>query len=422
MTRLLIYDSEITGHHSDYLRALLSFICTHPQSTKGLKVILMVPEAMQELLSSTPGFSAIGFSIISSQDLAYLRSQNHRKRSFFELGLISEVVTAERIDKVFLMNIDYFQVAVASREARKLGCEISGILFQPYTRFEMVALERGFVVAEFLRTLRKRYRLTSMLRNPLVKRLCVPTDQSAVDKLSARYGHRVQIDMLPEPYFVASAELPESVDIRERYGIAKEDRIILVFGHMIARKNVPNLLQALRSSRIRFRGGVTLLVIGNAAANYREKLEQEIMRFNQAQVETSPLRASAIFDCGYADSVIMNSAFAQSDFVAMPYFKAYQSSGVLFIAVSHAKPVLTANVGLMNELVKQYDLGLSVDPHDPDAIAIAIDSLLRSPIAIDTNNHFFKQHTPNRHAACILGIQSKLPADELQAERKLHNC
>ncbi len=72
----------------------------------------------------------------------------------------------------------------------------------------------------------------------------------------------------------------------------------------------------------------------------------------------------------------MDCFFAASDLVVLPYLKFESQSGVLLRAYAHKKPVVVSNVGAMGRLVSSDNVGMVVEPRDPQALAEAITSTL----------------------------------------------
>jgi D-inositol-3-phosphate glycosyltransferase len=72
--------------------------------------------------------------------------------------------------------------------------------------------------------------------------------------------------------------------------------------------------------------------------------------------------------------------FAAAGVVVLPYLHVYQSA-VLMMALSHARPVVATRVGGLAEVIRDGETGFLVPPHDPQALAEAIDCILQDPRA-----------------------------------------
>lgn len=399
MPHLLIYDADLSGHHLDYLDAVVDYLEANPTLSRGaLQVSLMFPSAYW--LKRKP-LTAADHTHRVDIDAGFWQHRNAlspRKRALLEIKMLACVVKRHSVDELMLMNLDYFQVALASPSARSLGCEVSGIHLQPYTRSELVSRDPDFKPGLWFRALRKRFRLQQMLKNISMARLCVPADLEAVNMLNARHASQVRAVVLPEPYLGAATHRLNSdflPDVYKYYDIRVQSRIVLVFGNIIARKNVENVIRAMRYLHDSGCSDVVLLVVGKANPAYQQQLRDAAGR-------DSDIKPVIRFDFDFVSDEVLAALFRCCDVVAMPYFKTYQSSGILFQALKYGKPVITAYEGLVNQLVQDYQLGESVDPRSPKQIAAAMYRLLESWQPSTKAAVLNTFHTPENHAAVLL--------------------
>ncbi|MGB5714087.1 MAG: glycosyltransferase, partial [Waterburya sp.] len=98
--------------------------------------------------------------------------------------------------------------------------------------------------------------------------------------------------------------------------------------------------------------------------------------------------------------------FQLADFVLAPYQKHIGMSGILLLAAAAQKPILSSNYGLMGELVRQYQLGLTVDSTLPQEIADGITECLhKSPEQLGDRQKmktFAEQNSAERFAQVIV--------------------
>jgi len=424
--RILVYDSSVSGHHPDYLSALYEFIAWR---CDDIACTFVVPAAFSQLWPLQDKPKHIEFRFLDDSECAQIRNLSAHKRAVYELTIIETVLTQAVLadnpfDECILMYLDYFQAAL-TRSKANLSVKIVGILFQPYTRIEKVAKSQRRYWSLLFKSWRKRYRLSRLLSAGIVERICVPGDEYAVSQLRSRHGSNVEFVTLPEPYFsdlngvqTQSSEAGTTttqINIKSHYKIDLTRKVVLVFGRIIERKNVPNIIHAFQQLPSAIQSQTSLLILGGAAA----PLQSEIQR----EVATAALRhphVQIIYDPSYIDRQVAESAFAQCAFVAMPYQKAYQSSGILFLAAKHGKPVLASHVGLIADWVAQYSLGHCVDPQDVHDIASGIQHLVKRSGNMSAENdnltrttvtelpqavqRFLLLNTPDRHASVLLGV------------------
>ncbi len=153
--------------------------------------------------------------------------------------------------------------------------------------------------------------------------------------------------------------------VRQAYGFAEHETVVLSVGALVERKGHRTLLQAasqLRGQGIRLR----YLVCGEGAL--RASLE--------AEAQALGLARDVLFTGFCAD---VPGALAAADlFVHVPL---HEGLGVAVIeALAAGVPVVASRVGGLPELIDGQTTGLLVPPQDPMALATVLDSLVRDPL------------------------------------------
>lgn len=81
---------------------------------------------------------------------------------------------------------------------------------------------------------------------------------------------------------------------------------------------------------------------------------------------------------GYVDAADVPEMIRSARVVVTPYLRASQS-GVIHLAYTHARPVVSTDVGDLSEAVRDGETGLLVPPGDVSALAGALERLLLDP-------------------------------------------
>jgi glycosyltransferase involved in cell wall biosynthesis len=90
------------------------------------------------------------------------------------------------------------------------------------------------------------------------------------------------------------------------------------------------------------------------------------------------------FDLSRVPDDLLPVYFQAADAVVLPYRRSYLgTSGVLQHAAWAKKPVITADVGELGDLVRQHGLGVVVEPEDPRQLAEVIQRYLRERKVVD---------------------------------------
>jgi Glycosyl transferases group 1 len=135
----------------------------------------------------------------------------------------------------------------------------------------------------------------------------------------------------------------------------------LLFGYLEPRKGIGLLARAVGEGA----NGLRVTIAGSPAPEYRERLEEELdeMRAGGVQVDAQLRRIS---DAEAA------ACLASARSVVLPYLDHYGSSGVLAESAALQTPVVSTDEGLLGHIVREYELGLTVDPTDAAALRAAV--------------------------------------------------
>ncbi len=156
-------------------------------------------------------------------------------------------------------------------------------------------------------------------------------------------------------------------EARTRFHIAKDDRVILVYGMITRRKGIEELLNAIATQHRDTR--LKVLVVGEADAEMRSMLRSAT---EKSTCSCIPVATHLEF----ADAETEEAAFAASDAVWVAYRQHSVMSGVFYQAVCCGIPVITADYGILPWLASKYGVGISVSLDDPHATGKRIVNLL----------------------------------------------
>lgn len=135
----------------------------------------------------------------------------------------------------------------------------------------------------------------------------------------------------------------------------------LIFGYLEPRKGVGLLAQALAEGA----DGIRVTIAGTPAPEYREQLEHELDEMRTGGVEVDA-KLRRISDAEAA------TCLASARCVVLPYVDHYGSSGVLAESAALRTPVVSTKEGLLGHIVREYGLGLTVDPTDAAELRDAV--------------------------------------------------
>ncbi len=152
---------------------------------------------------------------------------------------------------------------------------------------------------------------------------------------------------------------PMSKDIAKRR-LGLTGNILLFFGLVRRYKGLSHLLEAM--PLVLRRVECTLLAVGE----FYDGKDQSLKLINALGLGSNV----RVIDRFVPDDEV-SLYFSAADLVVLPYESATQS-GIVAIAHSFERPVLTTRVGGLPEAVRDGETGLLVEPHNPAALAEAI--------------------------------------------------
>lgn len=144
---------------------------------------------------------------------------------------------------------------------------------------------------------------------------------------------------------------------------------IVFVGELLERKGVPNLLDALD---LLDRRGVEyrLRLIGDNRSGLdpdKDTVIAEIRRRGRDDAMTGPLSRAEVYD-----------HLAQADISVLPTWTEGQPFTIIE-ALAAGVPIVASDIRAISSMISDPDNGLLVDPHDPVAIADALEELLVDP-------------------------------------------
>ncbi|MEM7595961.1 MAG: glycosyltransferase, partial [Cyanobacteria bacterium P01_A01_bin.83] len=359
--------------------------------------------------------SQINFVPISSKERAELASRSSffssRKLSFQEWNLFCKYAKLLQSTQALLMYFDTYQLPILLGKAPP--CPTSAIYFRPrfhYHEFD----NHQYSLPERWHQKREKLHLTLVLRQRKLKTIfCL--DPFAIKYLK-RFKTSAKSIHLGDPVKTYQNYTLQPDEIRADLGIESKRKVFLLFGCLTRRKGLDQLLDALSLLPSTITHQICILLVGPISPSVKLKINPqiELLRQNKAiQV--------VICDRFISDQEI-KPYFEIADFILAPYQRHVGMSAILARAAEAQKPVLSSDYGLMGELTRHYQLGLTVDSTVSSEIAQGITKLaLSSPQEVCDFNQmkaFAEQNNPHRFAEVIF---QNLSCDHWSKPTKTNN-
>lgn len=207
--------------------------------------------------------------------------------------------------------------------------------------------------------------------------IVVHNDVSRQAVLTILPDARKKIIVIPHGNYVkyASTALTRE-EARKRLGIPLDSHVLLFFGQIKKVKGLDILLRAWKDIPT---------VIPNSFLLVAGKVWKDDLELYDNIIEQHEIRDSLRLDIRYIPDEEASLYYAAADLIVLPYRKIYQS-GVLLMAMSHAKAVLVSDLPGMTEIVEDGVNGFVFHSEDVQDLSGAIiramqDSRLRESVA-----------------------------------------
>ena len=157
-------------------------------------------------------------------------------------------------------------------------------------------------------------------------------------------------------------------NIVRKYAIDKRKKNLLVFGSIDERKNLFNIIDALRLLPIELKRDIHLVIAGKLENNVREKYLSYIKKYKD--------EISIAYNDGFVNAEEREPLFEKCNLILMPYINFFSASSVLGHTIIHNKNVVVSDKGLIGRIVKEHRIGIAVNTSSPESIKNGICELL----------------------------------------------
>ncbi len=401
LERLMLFDLALGGHHGNYIQHLVDYWCE--QNLPGCLEIVVLPEFLEvhrQTVSVLENHQHPDIHLIPLQKAEAERLKprdsglNRTLRNFQEWRLYQKYAAARQATQALLMYLDTCELPLTV--GMSSPCPFSGIYFRPTFHYPALTSVSPSP-KEQRQQQRERFTLARILRHSQLKTLlCL--DPFVIKHLD-QFRTQASCVSLPDPVQLAPCSSNQVNQLRAKLGIEPDRTIFLLFGAIDARKGIHQLLDAIALLPTELAQRFCLLLVGATSAAEKAMIQPKIT----ARSEASPVQI--IQEYAFMSEAEVAAYFGLADMVLAPYQNHVGMSGILLLAAAAGKPVLSSDYGLMGELVRRYELGLSVDSKQPAAICDGLTQLLdQSPDRL--GNHpkmleFAQQNSAQQYAQAI---------------------
>ncbi|MCR5183910.1 MAG: glycosyltransferase [Opitutales bacterium] len=331
MSKTLIYDSSVSGHHLEYLHHFYERALE--LASRERQFVFAVPESFVErsqklLWQKNENISFVYFAVPAKTGARW-DSQN-----------LSRLVREQGATDVLLSALMSFLPWLPFMLPR--GVKVSGIVYMIYLyRWKKSGLKTK--ILDVLKYLLFRF-------SPCIGRVFLLNDKVVPRYLNKLYRTQ-KFAFLPDPVAI-DAQSPAG-EVRTELGVPAGARLFSHFGGLDTRKGTLDILEAVCAFPQVFRDDYFVFA-GRVGKGLRERF--------YALLETARAKGAHIIvkDEFVAYEFLKNLA-ASSTAILIPYHNTEQSSGLIAYAAATGVPVIAPRGGLLGKLVKRYRLGLFIE-------------------------------------------------------------
>lgn len=385
--KILVYDTAVTGHHSEYIGHLVDYLSRFPPGDKHYFFVVNPKFAtlFPEIHEKGKLLDGMEWVPVEAAELERVEKGNSVLGSLRSMKVMCRYAKRFKVDHVVALD---FHTIKYGAIFKSLPFGLSSILFLQFYRLKRESFKEKI---EFY----KRYYTTKWcVRNPKVGKVFVLNDQETVDYMNDAFRTNC-FQMLPDP--IPRLEPMANFDIYGHYKIESHRKIYLHIGALGMRKGTDEVIDAAKYIDGVTQRDVAVLLVGRAGndddvALYQKKIK-EAVKTTEVQV---------LWDRQFVPVHMMKSLFDQCHAVLLPYKNAEFSSGILGHAAAANKPVIATNAGLIKALVLEYGLGALLDVPDARHLALAISDLLAYKVGKKGAMKFVKEHDPEIFSRLVL--------------------
>jgi glycosyltransferase involved in cell wall biosynthesis len=400
-SRLMLFELSADGHHPGYIQHLVRY--WREEKLPGQFEVVVSPEFLEqhpdvvEQAGDRPQ-TGITFRAIELEEVAALSSRRSGRtraiRAFQEWRLIQRYAQHLKADHCFIPYFDTRQLPLAL--GATLPCPFSSIYFRPTfhypTLIDAVSSRR-----DRWQQWRGKLILKRVLANSQLQTLfCL--DPFVVKHLQ-QFHHSVNAVPLPDPVQIYPQPIAVAHTLKQTLGIDAHRTVFLLFGALEGRKGIHQLLQAISQLADDRAQQLCLLLVGPIHAEEKSQVESQISALQQRL----PVQILCVNQ--FVKDSDIQPYFQLADVILAPYQRHVGMSAILVRAAAAQKPVLASDYGLMGEITRRYELGLTVDSTQPSALAEGLTRLLQTSLTQVGNRAqmqaFAEQNSAQRFATQI---------------------
>lgn len=367
MKNWLIIEPNLTGHHSIYLKNIVTI--AHKNNC-NLTIVTTSLKANEEHLQSINFYSnktmevitlppPSGTNVFGNAFADFIREISYWK--FFR-SAYKFTTKIKSIDIIFLPFFDYCLYAIGLLGSPFGNKVFSGICMRPYFHHKEMSIIAPHGKSDHI----KKFLFTRLISNEKLFHIFTIDESLYNFALNRNDTEWEKVKYLPDP-----ADLEghyTQLQSRNELKLPTNATIILVYGSLDERKGIDTLISAITS--MTFPNNFHILLVGQQDKKIKSILQEDAAMTLKNQGKLHEINC-------FVDARTEALAFAATDAVWLGYKNHYTMSGVLVLAAKAKRPVIATSDGLIGWHVRTKALGATFANHNIKDVTLAIDSLFK---------------------------------------------
>lgn len=343
--RILIFDSELSGHHLEYLHHIYEEAIKHEQHT----FVFAVPKEQYTNLKDQliwKESTNLEWYFLDDNKCSNIYLGSKLNRSLKLSLFIKETVNKTKTKDILLINfapcIPFLPLILSKKN------KISGIIYKVFLRSK---LRRLPLIVNYIR-----YGLMAYCTN--IKTVWLLNDKHSANKLNQYYRVKKFSSICdPIPYFDTFQEK----NFRIKYDIEDNEKVFLHFGGMSRRKGTLEILRSLLLMNSDEFNNACFIFVGRVYEDIKIDFYDLLYKLQEKGCHIIVIDRFV----SYSD---LHNFCKCANCILIPYLQTDLSSGVLGYSSLHKVPVLGPKAGLIGELIQKYKLGTVIPAITPESI------------------------------------------------------
>jgi len=383
----VIFDFEISGHHSEYIDYILTFLVNDKRASDNYFFILH-PDFFYRfpyIVKRAEECKNVNIYYLEKSDIDALKGLSIVKKSFKIFNIMNTYAKKMKADHVLLMSMNIFQLPLVFRRPSFM---VSGILFLQFYRMQKKSFK------EKLKYYRKYWTTKLYAINPKIKSVFILNDELTVSFLNRAFSTGI-FKMLPDP--IPQHVEEDGFDLYTYYNIPKEKKVLLHPGAIDPRKGTYEIIESIDLLSSEAFSRYAILIVGKANQDTDRQIRKRSALLRNKDFVL-------VYDNTFVSNERLKSMFAQSYAVLIPYKNPEASSGILGHAMTAGTPVIAPDYGLLGDIVRSNGVGITIVETTGYSIAKAIEMLENiPPFSTEKISDFIDSHSTLYFAERVMG-------------------